>query len=197
MGRIGRCVGWAVLIGAVLLGIAWPLACTQHHVESPPSPATPVVRVRLLVGETAVTIRATSPPTVKTASEPSPLRLNIAPGAAPSIVLTESGWQIGGMPGPGRGELTLWPAQVATVSINEKLYRGRYRFVPAGLTSFDVMNDVDVDSYLKSVLPRELRRGWNEETYRAQAIAARTYALYEGRTRGPSRSYDLKPDESS
>src|SRR5213594_2842635 len=108
MGRIGRWAGVAVLVG-----IAWPLACTQHHVEPPPSPATPVVRVRLLVGESAVTLRATTPPTVKTATESSPLRLKIAPGDPASIVLTETGWQIGGAPVPGRGELTVSQTQDA------------------------------------------------------------------------------------
>ena len=67
MGRIGR---WRSAVAAIVVVncIVWPLACTQHHVEPPPSPATPVVRVRLLVGESAVTLRATTPPTVKTAA---------------------------------------------------------------------------------------------------------------------------------
>ena len=46
------------------------------------------------------------------------------------------------------------------------------------------MNDVDVDGYLKSVIPVELYTAWEEETYKAQAIAARTYAIYESKTAG-------------
>ena len=97
MGRIGR---WIAL--AVVTGIAWPLACTQHHGQSPPSPTTPIVRVRLLDDESAVTLRASVPPTVKTASESSALRLNVAPGAAAVIELTSDGWKIGGVAVPGR-----------------------------------------------------------------------------------------------
>ncbi|MEO6435930.1 MAG: SpoIID/LytB domain-containing protein, partial [Tepidisphaeraceae bacterium] len=80
---------------------------------------------------------------------------------------------------------------------DDKLYRGRYRFVPIGGNRFDVVNDVDVDSYLKGVLARELLRGWNEETYRAQAIVARTYALYQAKTANPNRHWDLYPDQRS
>jgi stage II sporulation protein D len=69
--------------------------------------------------------------------------------------------------------------------------------VPSGTSTFDVINDVDVDDYLKGVLARELRRGWDEEAYRAQAIVARTYALYEARVAGPGRYWDLYPDQRS
>src|SRR6185503_19239893 len=69
MGRIGRWVGGLTIL---VVGIVVPIACTQHHRDTLPAPGTPVVRVRLLVGETAVTIRADVPPTIKTASESTP-----------------------------------------------------------------------------------------------------------------------------
>jgi SpoIID/LytB domain protein len=47
-----------------------------------------------------------------------------------------------------------------------------------------VVNDVDLEGYLKGVLAKELLRDWHEEAYRAQAIVARTYALYEMKTAG-------------
>jgi stage II sporulation protein D len=161
------------------------------------SAGTPLVRVRLLTGISTVALRADESPTVKTTSEHDPLRLNIAPGAPAAIELSPAGWKIGGVAVPGRGELTITPARDASVRIDDKPYRGRYRFVPVGLSTFDVVNDVDIDSYLKGVLARELRRGWSEETYRAQAIVARTYALYEARSRGGKRAWDVNDDQRS
>jgi stage II sporulation protein D len=177
----------------------WPLACArQHHPTEPPRIATnaPLVRVRLLAQQDQVQIKAAVPPTIQTATELAPLRLNIAAGAAATLALTPAGWQIGGVTVPGRGELTISPAEDASVTINDKPYRGRYRFVPVTVDKFDVVNDVNVDDYLKGVLARELPRGWNEETYRAQAIVARTYALFEAKRRGGT-NWDLLPDQRS
>jgi stage II sporulation protein D len=70
-------------------------------------------------------------------------------------------------------------------------------FVPASGGRFDVVNHVDIDSYLKSVVSRELLYHWHEQAYLAQAIAARTYALYEANTSPPQRHYDLFADQRS
>src|SRR4051794_25947766 len=123
MGRIGR---WVFGLAVLGICIAWPVACTQHHAERPVSAGTPLVRVRLLTSVSAVNLRAEVPPTVKTASEHDPLRLNIAPATAATIELSSQGWKIGGQPVPGRGELVITPARDASVSIDDKSYRGRY-----------------------------------------------------------------------
>ena len=60
-----------------------------------------------------------------------------------------------------------------------------------------MINDVDVDSYLMGVVSKELLPGWHIEAYKAQAIIARTYALYEAKTQEAGRSWDLYPDERS
>lgn len=41
-----------------------------------------------------------------------------------------------------------------------------------------VTNDVDVEDYVKSVVPSEVPAGWPFEALKAQAIVSRTYALY-------------------
>ena len=40
-------------------------------------------------------------------------------------------------------------------------------------------------------------RDWDEETYKAQAIVARTYALYEVKAAGSRSHFDLNPDQRS
>ena len=196
---MGRRIGlWTALTVLALLVVVLPLACSRPHEPRTVSEGAPLIRVRLLVAQDSVALRVSTPPTVKSASQSVPLRLNVAPGVATALVLTAEGWKIGGVLVPGgSSELTLTPAEEASVSINDKLYRGSFRFIPAGITSFDVVNDVDVDDYLKGVLACELYKSWNEETYRAQAIIARTYALYEARTRGANRKWDVYPDQRS
>src|SRR6185437_1537535 len=62
---------------------------------------------------------------------------------------------------------------------------------------FDVINDVDVDGYLMSVVPREMFPQWPLEAYKAQAIVARTYALYVARTAPMGTNFDLFADTRS
>jgi len=153
--------------------------------------------VRLLVARDSVPLRAALAPTVQTASEKIAHRLNLPPSSDIPLNLVDGQWHIGNVTIPGTGTLTLWQVEDGSVAVNGKTYRGRFRFVPAGGDTFDVINDVDVDSYLKSVVPRELLRRWNEETYKAQAIVARTYALYEAKTAGVNRQWDVYPDQRS
>ena len=70
-------------------------------------------------------------------------------------------------------------------------HRGQYRLVPSSGNRFDVINDVELDDYLKSVVSAELYANWQENTYRAQAIVARTYALYEKYSPSEPRSWDV------
>jgi stage II sporulation protein D len=55
-------------------------------------------------------------------------------------------------------------------------YRGKMRIVA---TSKDILliNVVDVDEYLRGVIPAEMPYTWNIEALKAQAVAARTYAV--------------------
>ena len=54
-----------------------------------------------------------------------------------------------------------------------------------------VVNKVDIEDYIKGVVPSEMPSSWNIEAHKAQAIAARSYALANLGKRA-SRGYDLK-----
>ncbi len=113
--------------------------------------------------------------------------------------LNASGWQIGNA-SLGSGEMMLDPAVEGSLSVGSGKplpYRGRFRFVASAGDRFDVVNDVDVEGYLKGVLAKEMLHNWQLEAYEAQAIVARTYALYEARTGPPGRPFDLYPDQRS
>jgi len=95
----------------------------------------------------------------------------------------------------GDGPITLTPLD-ATKPINflEKgIYRGNFRFTNLGNT-LRVLNVVSYDEYVKGVVPLEMLTNWHLEAYKAQAIAARTYA--HNSYRGGARDYDVLEDQS-
>jgi len=59
-----------------------------------------------------------------------------------------------------------------------------------------VIDQVDVETYVASVMSAEVSPGWATESLRAQAIAVRTYAERSRANRG-ARDYDLNDDTSS
>jgi SpoIID/LytB domain protein len=95
----------------------------------------------------------------------------------------------------GAGPIAIVPLD-GTKPINflEKgLYRGNFRFTNLGNT-LRVLNVVTYDDYIKGVVPLEMLTNWHLEAYKAQAIAARTYA--HNSYKGGSRDYDVLEDQS-
>ncbi len=173
-----------------------PAGCSQDLQPADFSGHKPIVRVLVFQGRSSVQLSASQPPTIRTSSIPSPRRLDILPGENLVLGLTPTGWRLGNVV-VGTGELQIQPAAEGSVRVDGQPYRGRYRLVPTGPDKFDVVNDVDVDGYLKGVVPRELKRLWSEETYKAQAVVARTYAMYELKAASASSHYDLFNDQRS
>ncbi|HMB94932.1 MAG TPA: SpoIID/LytB domain-containing protein [Tepidisphaeraceae bacterium] len=154
------------------------------------------MRVCILSNQEQVVVAASSAPLMKSANETQSRRIGFPAGAAIPVTLSPAGWRIGNVTFAG-GELIVQPEPIGSISINGSSHRGRYRLVPVAANRFDVVNDVDIDSYLMGVVAREMLRDWNEEAYKAQAIVARTYALYEAKTTGGGRPFDLYDDERS
>jgi stage II sporulation protein D (peptidoglycan lytic transglycosylase) len=53
-----------------------------------------------------------------------------------------------------------------------------------------VINELDLEEYVKGVVPAEMNPGWHPEALKVQAIAARTYALYQIRL-GTNKEFDI------
>ncbi len=78
----------------------------------------------------------------------------------------------------------------AFVSAKNKWYRGII-IVQNKNKKLTVINQVELEDYLKGVVPSEMPSGWELEALKAQAIAARSYALANLGKRA-SLGYDLK-----
>lgn len=76
--------------------------------------------------------------------------------------------------GPARGTLTLaGPAQNGT---SDGAYRGALEFRPGG-GGVNAINAVALEDYVAGVISAEVPASWPAEALRAQAVAARTYAV--------------------
>lgn len=69
-------------------------------------------------------------------------------------------------------------------------YRGTLRTADVAGAHFDTINILSLETYLRGVVPRESPSSWRPAALQAQAVAARTYAVYY-RMRSGSRGYDL------
>jgi stage II sporulation protein D len=192
--------GLTLLLALALLvpGALLPVGGCRQDVTGGANPGNrnPIVRVRIFDGRDRVALAASQSPTVRVGEQP-PVTLNLPKNSAVPVSLVNGQWQVGNQ-ALGKGELTIEPARAGTVTIDGQPYRGKFRLVVVGSVGrFDVVNDVDVESYLMGVVAREMLANWDEEAYKAQAIVARTYALYEQRTSSRGSHWDLFPDERS
>lgn len=92
---------------------------------------------------------------------------------------------------------TFWlePSDGGMVWIGDRWYRGKVKVIPGdgGVTA---INYVDIDDYLYSVVGSEMPSSWPQEALRSQAVAARSYAIYQ-KNKASSRAYDLNSTQSS
>lgn len=87
------------------------------------------------------------------------------------------------------GQIWVEPTEGGLVWIGDRWYRGRVLLVPTakGLTA---VNYVDLEQYLYSVIGGEMPTSWPLEALKAQAVAARSYALYQ-RQSSANTVYDV------
>jgi stage II sporulation protein D len=131
------------------------------------------VRVLLAEGRPAVTVASTAPYVAVDAAG-TVFRL-------PKGVLTlRSDLALPSDAGPGllraTPPLVIRPAKKAVLSLDGKLYRGKLELVPQG-GYLRVVNVVALESYLQGVVAGEVPFSWPAEALKAQAVAARSYAL--------------------
>ena len=99
---------------------------------------------------------------------------------------------------PQVSELWLEPAarpagDGADFQLQQRGYRGRLQLLVGGST-VRAINHVPLEAYLPSVVGSEMPASWPQAALRAQAVAARTYAL---RQRKPAALFDVSATVSS
>jgi stage II sporulation protein D len=88
--------------------------------------------------------------------------------------------------------LTIEPFRDASIIIDERAFRGDVTFIRTSDNHITVVNNINVEDYIKGVLYHEVSHLWPMEALKAQAVAARTYALYSINPVG--KPYDVTND---
>ncbi|MEK6564535.1 MAG: SpoIID/LytB domain-containing protein [Candidatus Omnitrophota bacterium] len=88
--------------------------------------------------------------------------------------------------------LRIFPKNGSTY-INNRLYRGRVSIIPKENKRFLVVNELDPENYLRGILCNEIAPWWPLDALKAQAVVARTYALYQ-RQFTKNKDFDLTSD---
>ena len=73
-------------------------------------------------------------------------------------------------------KIVIKPEEDGFVSVKKKWYRGHFKLVNDGV-GLTVINDIPIEQYIRGVVPSEMPPSWEHEAHKAQAIAARSYAL--------------------
>ncbi|MFY9269182.1 MAG: SpoIID/LytB domain-containing protein [Candidatus Manganitrophaceae bacterium] len=86
-------------------------------------------------------------------------------------------------------ELLFLPRRGGKIIINRQTYDGliRVKRKPEGLL---VVNEIDIERYLRGVVPAEMSPDWEPEALKVQAVISRTYALYQRENR-KQKDFDL------
>jgi stage II sporulation protein D len=120
------------------------------------------------------------------------------------LALAPSGWTAR----DAAGIRAAWPADVAQLHVtaaggpsqvewNGTTWPGHMRLVRSQSRGMDVVMDVPMETYLPGVVAKELYGSWDLDTFKAQAIAARSYAVVEDDRWSERRHYDVVAGEQS
>ena len=222
--RPGRVLAAAVLAAAGLSVAATAVSCstTRPPAAAPPPPRPPTAsvapvdpRIRVLLAENAPTLQLSVAGPCRIADArgrtvrefPSGLPATPVPAAADGIVFSAVPYAFA-LPDShtvpastgshfGADWLDVVPASpTALATLGGRRYRGSLRLLRAG-GGLSAINLLDVEDYLPGVLAGELPRGWAAEAYKAQAVASRTFVLWEKARRPASAPFDVRATVAS
>jgi len=111
------------------------------------------------------------------------------------VSASRTGIRFGTTEYPGRG-VRIEPVEERDLFLRKARYRGMLDILKDPSGGVYAINRIDVESYLYGVLHHEVSPWWPMEALKAQAIAARSYALYQASV-STKAEYDVKSTTSS
>jgi stage II sporulation protein D len=146
------------------------------------------MRVLLAESRTRVTVLATAPFTIRDADGATHTLPARTLTLGPRLVVA-----LGADTRSLRGPLVLRPGPGSVLRVDGKAYRGELE-VRADRRKLTVINRLGLEAYLQGVVPGEMPNDWPAEALKAQAVAARSYALAQ---RVTGRPFDVYSDVRS
>jgi len=159
-----------------------------HYFPGTKLDTTTVKSIRVLLAQTpSITISSTGPWKIKDAST--------AAVTMPAGKITLNPQLAFKVPGTGELQSFLGPLIFTsqTPLVFKQAYRGTFTVTSDG-KQLTLVNTVPLEQYLYGVVPSESPKTWPAEALKAQAVAARSYALAQRKTSGP---FDVYPDTRS
>lgn len=156
--------------------------------ETAETPSSKTITLKILLSKTrdSLYITAESKATVP--------GLNIEPSAGFSVSRAADGTIIvNGVPTSLNRIEIICPGNV--MKYNRKAYRGSF-VIFSGSGALMLVNKIELEQYLYGVLPFEVSTGWEPEVLKAQAVAARTFAIYN-KLKNKTPEYDLDSNVNS
>ena len=83
------------------------------------------------------------------------------------------------------------PSADSTIYINDRFFRGEVDIIRQPDQTLLVVNHINVEDYIKGVLYHEVSHWWPSSALQTQAIASRTFALYQVKL-NKNKDYDLE-----
>ncbi|HEX6490888.1 MAG TPA: SpoIID/LytB domain-containing protein [Gaiellaceae bacterium] len=151
----------------------------------------PLTRVRVLVSDGAKRVAISSK-----------LPFQVLDATGSSYTLPAGSYTVGasfkrapdGSPPGTKPQPLLYPLEFragsGALALNGRGYRGSLRVIRNG-SALRVVDVVGLEQYLRGVVPSEMPQTWASEALKAQAVAARSYALSHLR---PAAAFDVYPD---
>lgn len=174
------------MILAVCLSVSpWPL-CAAH------AQGEPVVKVRVAILDDADSVRLV-------------IKSGYGIYVSNSSTASMQGSYLSAVIKPSKGGIRVGSKDIRSVSlriralkdgniyINSRRFRGDIDVMRKDNGKLILINRIDIEEYLYGVLYHEVSHRWPMEALKSQAIAARTFALYEAR-RSRLQPYDLRSD---
>jgi stage II sporulation protein D len=180
---LGKQTSWFSLL-LVLVAIS-PAQATQLRVAV----AQKVAQINIGSSTTAIVSDGTGKKIAELQPQ-SGLIVRFSAGEAPPTGKTEI--EVGGAK---ISQLWVTPQQGGYIWIGDRWYRGKVQVMPVD-QQLVAINHVDLEQYLYSVLGAEMSTTFPAEALKAQAVAARTYALYR-RQSSSKKLFDVDNTQSS
>lgn len=179
-------------MGLFTLWLTVPPQGAKAETESVEAPATSVPPVRVLLrGATqgVFQLRIDGPYRVV---PPDDWRI-LAQGESldsSEVIATAEGIKIGGRDFPLH-RIVVEPIESGKLWLSDRRYRGRLLLLRRDSQHVSPINIVPLEDYLASVINGEMPEDFPRASREAQIIAARTYTLYQMKTFGAGRDFDV------
>ena len=203
--RIGFPAAVLSAIGAIVLAAPWA-GCAPRRTAGPvevPAPtradprAEPEIRVLLTgaSGKAEVAVRAEGPAVFDSGNEPAALPVPFPESAV--FRVANGGVEAAGTELAPAPRFLIRAAPNAAFRIGDRRYAGVLEIEREG-ESLRVINAACLETYLRGVVGGEMPASWEVEALKAQAVAARTYAVARRRdARASGAPFDLRDDTRS